>query len=67
MPIYEYRCQKCGCKFEKLVRGTAGLVEVKCPNCDDAAVERLVSVFGVAGSSTFPTSNGGGCAPVGGG
>ncbi|MGQ9675135.1 MAG: FmdB family zinc ribbon protein [Chloroflexota bacterium] len=67
MPIYEYRCQRCGCKFEKLVRGTVNVVEVKCPDCGQTDVERLVSVFGVGGSSTLPASNNGGCAPVGGG
>ncbi len=33
MPIYEYRCQDCGEKFEKLVRGNSGQPELTCPNC----------------------------------
>lgn len=63
MPIYEYRCPQCGTKFEKLVRSSSSAVPVKCPNCDYEDVERLISLFGMAGS----ISSGGSCAPAGGG
>ena len=32
MPIYEYKCQDCGTKFEKLVRRSEG-PELECPSC----------------------------------
>jgi putative FmdB family regulatory protein len=38
MPIYEYLCDDCGSKFEKLVRSSQASAEVECP-----PVERLTS------------------------
>jgi putative FmdB family regulatory protein len=38
MPIYEYKCQKCGHKFEKLVFGEE---EIKCPECNSRRIEKL--------------------------
>ena len=44
MPIYEYRCPKCGADFE-LMRRMAEMNEpTQCPKCG-AASERLISVF----------------------
>jgi putative FmdB family regulatory protein len=42
MPIYEFRCKKCGHLFEKLVRVDQG---AECPACQGAPtdVERLLS------------------------
>lgn len=31
MPMYEYKCQKCGKVFEQIVKGAH--VDVKCPDC----------------------------------
>lgn len=67
MPIYEYRCGKCGHTFEKLIRGMTEETEPQCPNCGEAKVERIVSLFGRVGSVESIPSGGGGCAPVGGG
>jgi putative FmdB family regulatory protein len=34
MPIFEYLCDDCGTKFEKLVRRSGGVTEqVECPSC----------------------------------
>lgn len=49
MPIFEYRCRECGAKFEKIVSGTA--TEVTCRNCASRRVDKLLSVFAVAGVS----------------
>lgn len=43
MPIYEYRCEDCGSKFEKLVRRTGDGVE--CPSCGKAHLARQLSTF----------------------
>lgn len=41
MPIYEYRCRKCGRTFEKIQK-VADRTKGKCPDCGGAA-ERLAS------------------------
>ncbi len=46
MPIYEYRCDKCGEEFEKLVFGTT---EVECPKCNSKEITKKFSVFGMSG------------------
>ena len=37
MPLYEYKCEKCGKKFERIERVTAPEVR-KCPTCKGKAV-----------------------------
>jgi putative FmdB family regulatory protein len=60
MPIYQYRCRKCGHSFD-LIRGISeDDADVKCPRCGAENPERSVSTF-----SSF--SSGGSCAPTGGG
>jgi putative FmdB family regulatory protein len=49
MPIYEYACNKCGQEFETLVR--SGTVP-GCPGCRSTDLEKKLSVFATAGSST---------------
>jgi putative FmdB family regulatory protein len=56
MPMYEYRCSRCGKTFEKLRKMQDADREVKCPHCEAEEVERLVSAF----------ATGGGCGPGGG-
>ncbi len=43
MPIYEYRCEACGCDFEELVRSSDATVP--CPACSSEEVGRKLSVF----------------------
>jgi len=65
MPIYEYRCQKCGHLFQKLQSVSAGAKAVACPACGTKRVERQLSVF----ASTSPSGSTGSsssCAPGGG-
>ena len=51
MPIYEYACNGCGSRFEKLVRRFAE--QVSCPSCASEAVDKQLSVFAVgAGASS---------------
>jgi putative FmdB family regulatory protein len=60
MPIYDFRCRRCGAEFERLVMGkTAGL----CPQCGGRALERLPSRFAVRGSRGFAGSVGRACGP----
>ena len=41
MPLYEYQCQKCGLRFERIQRFSDPLVK-KCPECG-GKVEQLLS------------------------
>lgn len=49
MPIYEYRCQTCGEQFDKLFRSLqqAAKAQVRCPACQSAKAQRLVSAVAV--------------------
>jgi putative FmdB family regulatory protein len=45
VPIYEFVCESCGCRFEELVGSHVGREadDVGCPECGSAKVERQVS------------------------
>ncbi|HUT43781.1 MAG TPA: zinc ribbon domain-containing protein [Desulfobacterales bacterium] len=45
MPIYEYKCEKCGNSFEKLVF-SSDKEPVSCPECKANDVKRLLSSTG---------------------
>ncbi|MCX2727851.1 zinc ribbon domain-containing protein [Thermomicrobium sp. 4228-Ro] len=64
MPIYEYRCQRCGYRFEKLVRLSQAAQPVVCPNCGTDETERLLSAF--AARSTGDTGTATSCSTGGG-
>lgn len=52
MPIYEYRCESCGDKFEKLVRRATDVMEAGCPSCGDKHLEQQYSTFAARGGSS---------------
>jgi len=54
MPIYEYRCQECRERFDKLVRCSTDETELTCPSCGSKLAEKLPSLFGTSGFSTTP-------------
>ena len=56
MPIYEYRCELCEHKLEKLQRMSDGDL-VDCPECEQPALKRLVSAaaFRLKGSGWYET------------
>ncbi|MBR0225873.1 MAG: zinc ribbon domain-containing protein [Thermoguttaceae bacterium] len=41
MPIYEYKCNKCGATFEALIRSSSEAPQ--CPECNSKEVGRLMS------------------------
>lgn len=45
MPVYEYRCQDCGKKFQALIGMTAEPDDEACPHCGSKRTGRLVSRF----------------------
>lgn len=63
MPIFEYVCDDCGNKFEKLVRNGDA---VRCPGCGEAHLTTAHSTFaahsnGKAKAAEFPSCPGGMC------
>ena len=51
MPIYEYRCQDCGTKFEKLVRRSTDVATLECPSCGKQRLDQELSTFAAHASS----------------
>ena len=45
MPIYEYRCEDCGNKFEKLVRRSDDTASIACPSCGEKHLKQELSTF----------------------
>ena len=43
MPLYEYKCEECGTKFEKLVSNFESTVS--CTKCDSYNITKQFSVF----------------------
>src|SRR5713101_5587528 len=70
MPLYEYECEKCGHRFEKIQKFSDKMVK-KCPECG-GRVEQMISAPAVqfkgsgwyvtdyANKSRVPASDGGG-------
>jgi predicted nucleic acid-binding Zn ribbon protein len=68
MPLYEYRCQRCGARFERLIRsaataGTGGAggqqPAIVCPECASEQVERLLSALARTAPACAPAPGGG--------
>jgi putative FmdB family regulatory protein len=50
MPIFEYRCGSCGNEFEQLVLSSSP--PPRCPACDSAELEKLMSSSMVSSKGT---------------
>lgn len=52
MPIFEYLCEDCGTKFEKLVRRGPDQVvdQVLCPSCGQSRLAQQLSTFAAPGN-----------------
>ena len=67
MPIFEYVCQNCGCKFEKLILSSRSKTNLQCPQCGAQKVKKALSVFGatVGSAGGGVSSTDAGCSPSG--
>jgi len=65
MPIYEYRCAKCGFQDEYLQKVSERPLKV-CPSCGKAKFEKLLSApgFQLKGSGWYATDFKGGAKPA---
>jgi putative FmdB family regulatory protein len=53
MPIYEFLCDKCNYRFERLVASMRNSVAPVCPKCQ-ASTKRLLSVFAAHTKASTP-------------
>lgn len=57
MPIYEYRCKRCGARFELYVRTMGASIHAACPDCGAEEVAKEWSVFGLGRGSDSATGH----------
>jgi putative FmdB family regulatory protein len=65
MPLYEFQCAECDSPFEELVRTSAAIAEVECPECGSEQVRRKVSLFASRAGGSAGAVSAGSCAPTG--
>lgn len=41
MPVLDFKCRKCGYKFDELVKNPQNLSKVVCPKCGEGSPERV--------------------------
>ncbi len=66
MPIYEFRCNRCGITFEQLILSSDEEEEVSCPSCGERDTCRLMSSFSCGSSGIGKALSSGGssaCSP----
>ncbi len=49
MPVYDYKCSRCGAVFEKFVRAYDEEDKPHCPICDSPDTQKVVSLVSRAG------------------
>jgi putative FmdB family regulatory protein len=60
VPIYEYRCRKCGEVFERFMKVNERSESLACPHCGETKPEKILSSFSLKGSEASS------CGPTGG-
>ena len=45
MPLYEYSCETCGGRFEKMVRLSEQDLSPECPDCHSKETHKRLSLF----------------------
>ncbi len=56
MPLYEYKCGKCGEVFEQLVSPGKKDAKVQCPKCNSKTTKRQFSCFAIGSSNAGGSS-----------
>lgn len=54
MPVYEYVCNTCNDRFDRLMRTLDATGDVTCRRCQSEDVRRVVSGFATVGGATEP-------------
>ncbi len=63
MPIFEYKCEKCGHIFEQFHFGGSAEEAKSCPKCNAPEAKKIISTF----ASMFGGGSEGGCGGCGSG
>ena len=58
MPVYEFTCQGCGRRFEKLFRSMSQEPAAECPHCRSKKTVRALSLVSAGASKTSASSGG---------
>ncbi len=61
MPIYEFKCKKCGRVFEALCFTKDDERELRCPSCGNKEVEKTYSSFSTTWGRSFGFGSGSSC------
>ncbi len=64
MPIYEYKCKKCGNLFDVFQAVGATSEHLNCPSCGESKPDRIFSAFGT-GNTTTAWGSSTGCSSAG--
>ena len=65
MPLYEFACESCDSRFERLLSFQSASDGVACPACGRGEARRLISTFAAlskSGAGETRSIAGGGCA-----
>lgn len=65
MPIYEYRCHKCGKKSSFLTRSVYAQIDAVCSHCGSKEMERVITTFAYHKSAQGRRSESSGQPPFG--
>ncbi len=63
MPVYEFTCQSCGERFEKLFRTMSAESDAKCPKCGSSKTARALSLINAGESKGSAGASAGGDMP----
>jgi putative FmdB family regulatory protein len=60
MPIFEYRCEACGFKFDRFFRSLEeeAREKITCSSCGSDRMRKLVSLFGLGGNAAGCSTTG---------
>ena len=57
MPVFEYKCNDCGSKFDMFHKSSLSQEEVICPKCGSVKTKKLFSAFATANPSESDNSS----------
>ena len=65
MPLYEYVCESCGQRFDKMVRFSEHDLRPVCPTCGATHTHKAISLFASRSTGGSPTVSASSCASSG--